>query len=124
VILLRFHNSFSFTQNYFNLYDSNNAVGNSSTQNIGSSQETITYSNSGEYVDVYRDTISYQIQVEDGNAKPSARWVGRVLSKIELFKKKRVGVGVKYSFDSISLDKYMKARGWYNKELKDGENND
>ena len=58
------------------------------------------------------------INVEEGNAKPSARWVGRVLSKIELFKKRRKGAGVDYRFDSVSLEKYMKARGWYNKEPK------
>jgi len=54
-----------------------------------------------------------KVQVEEGNAKPTARWVGRVLSKIELFKKRRKGAGVDYRFDSVSLDKYMKARGWY-----------
>jgi hypothetical protein len=54
-------------QNYFNLYDSINAIGNSSTQNVGSSQETITDANTGTYTDVYRDTTDYQIGVVDGS---------------------------------------------------------
>jgi hypothetical protein len=53
-------------QNYFNLYDSINAIGNTTTQNVGSSQETITDSNTGTYTDVFRDTTGYQIGVVDG----------------------------------------------------------
>lgn len=54
-----------------------------------------------------------KINVEEGNAKPTVRWIGRVLSRIELFEKRRLAKGMEYRFDTLALDKYMKARGWY-----------
>jgi hypothetical protein len=44
--------------------------------------------------------------------KPGVKWVGKVLSRIDLFKKRRVAAGVEYVLSRESLEKYMRARGW------------
>jgi hypothetical protein len=49
---------------------------------------------------------------EDDKRRPSSKWVGRILSRIDLFPKKRVAAGVQYSFSLDSIEKYMKTRGW------------
>jgi len=49
---------------------------------------------------------------EDDKKRPSTKWVGRILSRIDLFPKKRVAAGVQYTFSLESIEKYMKTRGW------------
>lgn len=49
---------------------------------------------------------------EDDKRRPSSKWVGRILSRIDLFPKKRVAAGVQYTFSLESVEKYMKTRGW------------
>lgn len=49
---------------------------------------------------------------EDDKKRPSAKWVGRLLSRIDLFPKKRESAGVVYTFTLESIEKYMKTRGW------------
>lgn len=44
--------------------------------------------------------------------KPSVKWVGKVLSRIDMFKKRRIAAGVEYVLSKESLEKYMKSRGW------------
>jgi hypothetical protein len=44
--------------------------------------------------------------------KPSVKWVGKVLSRIDLFKKRRLSGGVEYLLSKESLVKFMKSRGW------------
>ena len=59
------------------------------------------------------EMMQSRLNIEEGNAKPTVRWVGRVLSRIDLFEKRRLSKGMEYRFDTLALDKYMKARGWY-----------
>lgn len=49
---------------------------------------------------------------EDDKKRPSVKWVGRLLSRIDLFEKHREAAGVKYKLDLVSVEKYMKTRGW------------
>ena len=44
--------------------------------------------------------------------KPGVKWVGKVLSRIDLFKKRRVAAGVEYLISKEALVKFMKSRGW------------
>jgi hypothetical protein len=48
----------------------------------------------------------------EDKVKPSVKWVGKVLSRIDLFKKRRISAGVEYILSKEVLTKYMKARGW------------
>ena len=48
----------------------------------------------------------------EDKVKPSIKWVGRVMSRIDLFKKRRVAAGVQYALSLELLEKYMLARGW------------
>lgn len=48
--------------------------------------------------------------------KPGVKWVGKVLSRIDMFKKRRVAAGVEYVLSRESLERYMTSRGWLKKE--------
>lgn len=49
---------------------------------------------------------------EDDKKRPSVKWVGRLLSRIDLFEKKREAAGVKYRLTLENVEKYMRSRGW------------
>jgi hypothetical protein len=49
---------------------------------------------------------------EDDDKRPGVKWVGRLLSRIDMFPKKRESAGVMYTFSLESIEKYMKTRGW------------
>lgn len=49
---------------------------------------------------------------DDDDKRPGVKWVGRLLSRIDMFPKKRESAGVKYTFSLVSIEKYMKTRGW------------
>lgn len=59
------------------------------------------------------DLMMQRLTIDEGNAKPSVRWIGRTLGRIDLIEKRRLAKGMQYRFDTNSLHKYMKARGWY-----------
>lgn len=59
------------------------------------------------------DLMLPRLSIDEGNAKPTVRWIGRTLTRIDLVGKRRVGKGVEYRFDTDNLLKYMQARGWY-----------
>jgi len=44
--------------------------------------------------------------------KPGTPWVGKTLTPIDLYKKRRVATGVEYLLSKESLEKYMGSRGW------------
>lgn len=48
----------------------------------------------------------------DDKVKPSVKWVGKVMSRIDLFKKRRMSAGIQYALSKELLEKYMGARGW------------
>lgn len=48
----------------------------------------------------------------EDKVKPSIKWVGKVMSRIDLFKKRRMSAGVQYALSLELLEKYMLARGW------------
>lgn len=54
-------------------------------------------------------------EAED-KVKPSVKWVGKIMSRIDLFKKRRLSAGVEYLISKESLLKYMGSRGWLKKE--------
>lgn len=53
---------------------------------------------------------------EDDKKRPSVKWTGRLLSRIDLFEKKREAAGVKYKLNLGNIEKYMKTRGWIKEE--------
>jgi len=53
-----------------------------------------------------------------GKSLPTARYVGRRLSRVPSFKKRRVGAGVEYFLSKALLENFMKIKGFYYEEQK------
>lgn len=49
---------------------------------------------------------------EDDKKRPGVKWAGRLLSRIDLFEKRREAAGVKYRMSLELIERYMKTRGW------------
>lgn len=60
--------------------------------------------------------LSNMVFDEDDKKRPSVKWIGRLLSRIDLFEKKREAAGVKYKLNLGNIEKYMKTRGWIKEE--------
>jgi len=54
-----------------------------------------------------------EFKQKKGGKLPTPRWVGRTLSKIPCFKKRRVGAGVEYFVSIRIVEDYMKIKGFY-----------
>ena len=55
---------------------------------------------------------------------PSVRWIGKKLSNIPLFRKRRVGAGVQYLIDSDSVKRIMQSKGFPLPEEPEPEQNE